>query len=421
MHDNAKRGAIARFFLKLGPGLTTGAADDDPAGIATYSIAGAQLGTSLLWTPLLTWPLMSAVQMMCARVGMVTGHGLAGALRHKFPKPLIIAAAVALFIANTINIGADLAGMADATEMLTGIGSHWFVGIFGVLITIMTIRCRYEQIAKILKWLTVALFSYVITGFIVRPDWGAVAHDTFSPSWPKDHNTWATLVAILGTTISPYLFFWQSSQEVEVEKAEGRKRVTQRRGASSQEILDRKLDVGVGTFVANVVMFFVMLTTAVTLNKTGVTHIESSKDAAAALLPLAGKFAATIFTVGVVGVGFLAIPTLAGSAGYAFAETFGWRTGLDENFPRARRFYLVFIVSMIVGGALDLLKVSAMQALYWSAIVNGLLAPFLLLGILLVAKDRGIMKGQPSSKLSLIVVSVTTLIMFGAVFGMFFF
>lgn len=409
------------FFRKLGPGLVTGAADDDPAGIATYSIAGAQHGTTFLWTALLTWPLMGAVQMMCARVGMVTGEGLAGALRKKLPRSLIVIVSFALFIANTINVGADLAGMADATEMLTAIRGHWLVPLFAIVITVAVVRCRYAQIANLLKWLALVLFAYVITGFICKPDWSLVARSTFIPTWPRNHGMWATLVAILGTTISPYLFFWQSSQEVEIDKAHGKNTVIQRRGATSVEILDRKVDVGTGTFVSNAVMFFIILTTALTLNKSGVIQIETSRQAAEALRPLAGEFAAILFTVGIIGVGFLAIPTLAGSAAYAFAETFGWRQGLDEKFSRARAFYAVLIASVVFGVVLDILKVSAMKALYWSAVVNGLLAPFLLVGILLVARDRKLMQEQPSSKLSLIVVSATTLLMFCAGIGMFIF
>jgi Mn2+/Fe2+ NRAMP family transporter len=364
---------------------------------------------------------MGAVQMMCARVGMVTGEGLAGALRKKLPRSFIVIVSFALFIANTINVGADLAGMADAAEMLTGIGSRWLVPLFGLTITVAAVRCRYEQIANLLKWLALVLFAYVITGFICKPDWSLVARSTFIPTWPHDHEMWGTLVAILGTTISPYLFFWQSSQEVEEEKSKGQRTVIQRRGATSQEILDRKLDVGTGTFVSNAVMFFIILTTALTLHKTGITHIESSRQAAEALRPLAGRFAASLFTIGIVGVGFLAIPTLAGSAAYAFAETFGWRQGLDEKFSRARFFYVVLIASVVIGVILDVLKVSAMKALYWSAVLNGLLAPFLLIGILLVAGDRKLMQEQPSSNLSLFVVGTTTLLMFAAGIGMFVF
>lgn len=412
---------LTRFLRKLGPGLITGAADDDPSGIATYSIAGAQQGLALLWTAWLTWPLMGAVQMMCARIGMVTGMGLAGALRKKVPKPVLVVVSFALLAANTINIGADLSGMADAMEMFTGINSHYWVLPFGLAIALATVRFRYEAISGILKWLALVLFAYVITAFIVKPDWGQIAHHTFLPTLPKDHETWGTLVAILGTTISPYLFFWQSSQEVEVDKGRGKKKLADRRGASERQIVDRKVDVAAGTFVSNAVMFFIILTTAATLHKSGITHVETSRQAAEALRPLAGNFAALLFTVGVVGVGFLAIPTLAGSAAYAFAETFGWRQGLDEKFPRARAFYIVMVTAIILGVTLDLLKVSAMQALYWSAVVNGVLAPFLLVGILMVARDKELMQGQPSSRLSVVMVSLATLLMFGAAIGMFVF
>src|SRR4026208_379508 len=282
---------VRRFFSVLGPGLITGAADDDPSGVATYTIDGGQLGTSLLWTAFLTWPLMGCVQFMCARIGMVTGRGLGGALRQKIPRWLLIISVIALFAANSINVGADLSGMADAAEMLTGFNSHWFVVIFGLGIAYWTVRCRYYQIAMILKWLALCLFAYVITAFVVRPDWSTIVHDTFVPTLPKDHDTRQNLVAILGTTISPYLFFWQSSQEVELEKAMGRRMIVQREGASSREIIDRKLDVGTGTFFSNFVMYFIILTAAVTLHNHGVTKIETSKQAAEALRPLARSLA----------------------------------------------------------------------------------------------------------------------------------
>jgi Mn2+/Fe2+ NRAMP family transporter len=273
---------------------------------------------------------------------MATGKGLAGALREKFPKPLIVIAAVALLAANTINVGADLTGMADAANMLTGINSHIYVLLFGVGIAFATIRFRYQQISNILKWLALSLFSYVITALIVHPRWTTVVHATFVPSLPKGHDAWATLVAILGTTISPYLFFWQSSMEVEEKKAAGRRILVVRRGATEDEITNRKLDVGAGAFFSNVVMYFIILTTAsLTLHAHGVTKIETSRQAAEALRPFAGSFAAALFTIGVLGVGFLSIPTLTGSAAYAFAETFRWKQGIDAKFKAARSFYTV--------------------------------------------------------------------------------
>jgi NRAMP (natural resistance-associated macrophage protein)-like metal ion transporter len=414
-----RKNVVSRFFSVLGPGLITGAADDDPSGVATYTIAGAQLGTSLLWTAFITWPLMGCVQFMCARIGMVTGRGLGGALRLKIPRWMLMIAALALFCANSINVGSDLSGMADAAEMLTGLNSHWFVIIFGVGIAYWTVRCRYYQIAMVLKWLALCLFAYVITAFIVRPHWSAILHDTFVPTWPKDHATWQNLVAILGTTISPYLFFWQSSQEVEHEKAMGRRMVVQRRGASPREIFDRKLDVGTGTFFSNFVMYFIILAAAITLHAHGVTNIDTSKQAAEALRPFAGSLAYFLYTAGLIGVGLLAIPTLTGSAAYAFAETFKWKEGLDQRFAGARPFYTVLIFSTLVGIAMDFLDINPVKALFWTAVINGVLAPFLLVGILYVACDRKLMQDQPSSMLSRAVVTITTLAMFAAAIAMF--
>jgi NRAMP (natural resistance-associated macrophage protein)-like metal ion transporter len=411
---------VRRFFAALGPGLITGAADDDPSGIVTYSIAGAQLGLTMLWTALLTFPLMCAVQMMCARVGMVTGVGLAAALRKKFPRPVLILMALALFLANAINIGADLDGMADVTLLLTGIDKHIVVIVFGLGILFGTVYFRYARLASVFKWLAAVLFAYVITAFLVKPDWPRVLHATFTPSWPRGHDQWSTLVAILGTTISPYLFFWQASQEIEEEKTKGHHTVASRRGASKEDIRTRKLDVGTGGFFSNLIMFFIILTTALTLNAHHITQIKTTKDAVSALAPLAGHFAALLFAVGIIGVGFLAIPTLAGSAAYVFAEIFGFRQGLDEKLGRARAFYGVMGVSILVGIVLTYSKVSPMDALFLTAVINGILAPFLLAGILLVACDRKIMHDQPSSMLGRVVVGVTTVGMAFAALALFF-
>jgi NRAMP (natural resistance-associated macrophage protein)-like metal ion transporter len=258
---------VRALVKSLGPGIITGAADDDPSGIATYSVAGAQLGTKLLWTALVTWPLMAAVQMMCARIGKVTGQGLAANFKHRFPKWILLVFVFALLAANTINIGADLAGMADAAAMLSGINSRWFVVVFALSISWATVRLQYKQIAKVLKWLVLVLFAYPITAFVVGANWGEVMRDTFVPSMPHSREGWATLVAILGTTISPYLFFWQASEEVEEEKSEGQSTLALRRGATAEELGLRNVDVGVGAFFSNMVMFFIILATAVTLNR----------------------------------------------------------------------------------------------------------------------------------------------------------
>ncbi len=414
-----KPGPVRRFFSLLGPGVITGAADDDPSGIVTYSIAGAQLGTSMLWTALLTWPLMAACQMMCARIGLVSGRGLAGALRKKFPRPLLMIAAIALFLANAINISADLSGMGEASQVLTGINGRVLAVVFGIVILVATIYFRYAVIANVLKWLAGALFAYVITAFIVHPHWHSVLLATFTPSWPRGNAGWSTLVAILGTTISPYLFFWQASQEIEEEKKKGRVTEKARRGAPPGDLRNRAIDVGIGTFFSNFIMYFIILTAALTLHASGKTNIASAHDAILALQPLAGRFAALLYGVGLVGVGFLAIPTLAGSTAYVFSEIYSWRHGLDEKMSRARAFYAVMAGSIFVAIALGFTGIDPTRALFLTAVINGILAPFLLVGVLLVASDSKIMQGQPSSWLARGAVAFTTLGMFGAAIAIF--
>jgi Mn2+/Fe2+ NRAMP family transporter len=416
-----KQNIVARFFDSLGPGLISGAADDDPSGIATYSIAGAQLGTSLLWTAVITWPLMAAVQMMCARIGMCSGYGLAHALRRKFPRSIVATAALALLAANIINIGADLSGMADAADMLTGFDSRIYVVVFGVAISAATVWLPYAKIASVLKWLALFLFAYVLTAIVVRPDWASIVRDTIVPNLPRGKEAWATLVAILGTTISPYLFFWQASQEVEEEKIHGRITTIARRGATDGELFMRRIDVLTGAFFSNLVMFFIIVTTAFTLHRHGITNIETSRQAAEALRPLAGSGCFLLFTAGVIGTGLLAIPTLSGSAAYALAETFGWKQGLDEKLEKARAFYAVVLLSTAIAIAIDFAHINPVKALYWSAVINGLLAPFLLVGILIVSRDREIMHNQPSSRWTQMVVGFTTVAMFAAGIAMFVF
>jgi NRAMP (natural resistance-associated macrophage protein)-like metal ion transporter len=412
-------GRLTRFFAGLGPGLISGAADDDPSSIGTYSVVGAQFGTAVLWTAFVTWPLIAAIQLMCARIGLVTGRGLARALGEKFPRPLVVTACLGLLVANTITVGADLSAMADAAEMLTGLNSHFYVVFFGVVIALGTIFLRYRRIANLLKWFALSLLAYALASFAIHPNWNFVLQQTFLPSWPMGHEAWTGLVAILGATISPYLFFWQASQELEETRDRGLVVHSDEQGTRRKRMLARKLDVAVGTLFSSLAMYFIILTTALTLHRSGVTNIDTSSDAAAALKPLAGAFAATLFTVGIVGVGLVAIPTLITSAAYALAETFRWTDGLNEKFKAARPFYGVIILSSVVGIALDFADVSPMRALFGAAIVNGLLDPFLLAGILIVASDRKIMRQQPSSLLARLAVGVTALAMLGAAIGMF--
>jgi len=399
-----------KIVRALGPGLIAGAADDDPAGVVTYTIAGAQHGHQLLYTAFLTWPLMAGVQMMCARIGMVTGTGLIGALRTKFPRSLILIASLALFAANTLNIGANLSGMADAAELLTSFDSKIFVFLFAVTVGILTVRIPYHRLSKWFKWLTLFLLAYVACALLVVKDWKPVWAALFHPTLPTDKQTVATLVAILGTTISPYLFFWQASQEVEEEKSDGRAKKRDRIGATESEISERRWDVGFGTFFSNLVMFFIILTSSTVLHAAGKTDIESSREAAEALQPL-GSMAAFLYSIGIIGVGFLAIPTLSASAGYALAETFHWKQGLAKRLTKARKFYTVILISTALGVLVDVFQINPIKALFWSGILNGMLAPFLLAGILAVACDKKLMHGQCSSMLSRVVVGVTTVLM----------
>ena len=382
---------VVRYFRSLGPGLVTGASDDDPSGITTYAVAGAAFGTGMLWTALVTLPLMAGIQLTCARIGLVSGRGLAGAMRQHYPRWFLYGACVLLLVANVFNIAADLAGMADAAELLTGVVSGVWVAVFGLVIGLATIYTSYATIATWLKWLTAVLFAYVVSAFLARPDWPQAFYDTLLPRVSFDASSVSTLIGIFGTTISPYLFFWQASQEVEEERAQGRLTVAARRGATDHELRDARRDVVTGMAFSNVVMYFIILATAATLHRAGHVDIETSRQAAEALRPLAGNAASLLFTIGLVGTGLLAIPVLAGSASYAVAEVFGWRAGLDMPPRRARRFYIVLGGAIVVGAVIDALHVGAVRMLFLSAVVNGLLAPPLLVLVMLVGNNRKIM------------------------------
>jgi NRAMP (natural resistance-associated macrophage protein)-like metal ion transporter len=382
---------LRRYFQTLGPGLVTGASDDDPSGIATYSVAGAAFGLGFLWTALLTFPLMAAIQLVCARIGLVTGRGLAGAIRHHYPRWLVLAACLILLVANVFNIAADLTGMADAGAMLTGVPAVLLLVLFGVGITIATVRLSYATLSRCLKWLTSVLFAYVIAAVLARPHWGSALKATVLPSLEWNNASVATLVGILGTTISPYLFFWQASQEVEEEKGQGRRTVAQRRGATAHELADARLDVNTGMFFSNFVMFFIILATASTLSRSGQRNIQTALEAAEALRPLAGDAAYVLFALGLIGTGLLAIPVLAGSASFAVAEIFGWRAGLDLKPRAARRFYLVFSGAITTGMILAIQQTNPIHVLFLSAVLNGLLAPPLMVVIMLVGSNPKIM------------------------------
>ena len=389
--DRHSHNPLVRYFRILGPGLVTGASDDDPSGIATYAVAGAALGLGMLWTAPATLPLMAAVQLICARIGLVTGRGLAGAIRGRYPRPFLYAACLLLLVANVFNIAADLAGMADASQMLTGVPSLLSIPVLGAVILLATVYLSYTRFARYLKWLTAVLLAYVLAAFLARPDWRQVALATFTPRLAWDTTYITTLVGVLGTTISPYLFFWQASHEVESEKAHGRRTLAQRRGATAHELADARLDVVTGMFFSNVAMFFIMLATAVTLHPAGRTEIETARQAAEALRPLAGDLAYVLFALGLIGTGLLAIPVLAGSASFAVAEVFSWRSGLDLTPRRGRRFYLVFAGAVVGGMLLDLAGTNPIRMLFVCAVLNGLMAPPLLFLVMLVSRNRAIM------------------------------
>ncbi len=367
---------VRRFVANLGPGLITGAADDDPSGISTYSVAGATFGYCFLWAALVTFPLMAAVQLMCARLGMVTGRGLGGAIRLRYSPYVLWPACLLLIVANVFNIGADLGGMADAMAMVTGIPAYCWTPCFALLITGLLIWTSYKLIARVFKWLTRVLFAYVITAFLARPDWAAVLRGSFLPHMEWTRSYMAVLVGILGTTISPYLFFWQASQEVEEERKQGKTTVAERRGSTNQELRAAKDDVYTGMLFSNLVMYFIILTTAATLHVHGVRNIETARQASEALRPLAGQGAYWLFTLGLIGTGMLGVPVLAGSCAYAIAEAASWRgDSLSRKLRRAPQFYVVIAGAMVVGLALNFAGLNAVKMLFWSAILNGVLAP----------------------------------------------
>jgi NRAMP (natural resistance-associated macrophage protein)-like metal ion transporter len=399
MNPPEPQNVVRRFLANLGPGLITGAADDDPSGISTYSVAGAVFGYSLLWTALISLPLMATVQLMCARLGMVTGRGLGGAIRLRYPAWVLWPACLLLLVANVFNIGADLGGMGDAMQMVTGVRSYFWTPLFALVITGLLIWTSYKLIARVFKWLTLVLFAYVITAFLARPDWAGVFHGTFVPHVEWTRSYMAVLVGILGTTISPYLFFWQASQEVEEDRSHGKTTLAQRRGSTDQELSAAKDDVYTGMFASNLVMFFIILTTAATLHAHGLRNIETAKQASEALRPLAGGGAYWLFTLGLIGTGMLGVPVLAGSCAYAIAEAASWKAvSLSKKARGAPAFYTVIAVAMVVGLALDFAGLNAVKMLFWSAVVNGVLAPPLVVLVVMLTSDKRVMRGRANTR-----------------------
>ncbi|RJO61902.1 divalent metal cation transporter [candidate division WS5 bacterium] len=378
------------FVQKIGPGIITGAADDDPSGIGTYSTVGSRFGLGLSWMALYLLPMMTAVQETCARIGIVTGKGLAGSLKKKFGNPTVFILVFLLIVANTINIGADIGAVAASIRMITGINFYLAAILFTSIIILLEVFVKYHQYAKILRWLVLSLAAYLITGIIIQPDWGEVLRSLAVPKIEFNTEYILAIVAVLGTTISPYLFFWQSSQEVEEKKDDGT--LSDHRSAIiNEEIHEMRKDVVSGMSIANLVFLFIVITTAFVLFKNGITNIETAEQAASALEPFAGQFAAHIFTLGIIGTGILAIPVLAGASAYAISEVLKWREGLSLKFGRAHGFYGIIILSTFVGLLMNLIGINPITALYYAAVINGLVASVLLVFIFKIGSDKEIM------------------------------
>jgi len=378
------------LFDQLGPGLVTGAADDDPSGIATYSQAGAQFGFGLLWTMILTYPLMSAIQLVSARIGRVTGCGLATNLRAVLPGWSVLGLVLLLFVANTINVGADLAAMGAAGALVAGGGEHGFTIAFAVLSLSLQLFIPYKRYAKILKWLTLVLLAYVAVVFMAKVDWGQAATGLLPTRANTSREAILTIVAIFGTTISPYLFFWQSAQEVEeVDGDQEAKPLKEAPRQAPAEIKRMRIDTFTGMAISNLIAMAVIISAAATLHAAGKTDIKSAADAAEALRPAAGPFAFALFSLGIIGTGLLAVPVLAGSAAYAFGESRGWKCGLNYKPWEAIGFYTIIGLATLLGVAIDWSPVDPMRALFWSAVINGVVAiPIMAAMMLVVARHR---------------------------------
>jgi NRAMP (natural resistance-associated macrophage protein)-like metal ion transporter len=416
--DLHKRNPVKRFLKTLGPGLITGAADDDPSGIATYSIAGASLGFATLWTALVTLPLMAVVQFLCAKIGMVSGMGLAGVLRKYYSRWLLYPTVFSLLVANTINAGTDIGAISAGINLLIPVPVGYIILPISLLIIALQFWGSYRLIVRIFKWLTLALFAYIGAAFLAKPAWGQVLKATFVPQISLDTKYLTTLVAILGTTISPYLFFWQASEEVEEEIDMGRKSLQERQGATYAELRNATLDTDVGMFLCNVVFYFVIIAAAATLNRGGITNIQSAADAAQALEPVAGSAAKYLFAIGLIGVGFLAVPVLTASAAYAVSETFGWECKLDDKPHQAKHFYTVIGTSTLIGMLINFVGINPITALFWTAVVNGLVSPPLLVIIMLVSNKREVMGDKVNSVATNFLGWIAVLVMFAAALGM---
>ncbi|RAZ91107.1 divalent metal cation transporter [Mesorhizobium hawassense] len=399
-------------LARVGPGLITGVADDDPSGIATYSQAGAQFGLNMLWTMPLCFPLMAAVQSMCGRIGRVTGKGLAANIKTHFPPFVLMFVVALLLVANTLNIAADIAAMGEVAELVTRMNRHIATLIFTLATLVLQVFVPYHRYVSFLKWLTLSLLAYAAVLFMVHVPWGEVALRTVWPRLTMNAETATVAVAIFGTTISPYLFFWQASEEVEEMKGAPPLIVDPTR--SGGELRRLRWDTWSGMFYSDATSYFIILATAVTLNAAGVTNIETAAQAASALRPLAGNFAFVLFAIGILGVGLIGVPVLAGSAAYALAEAMGWQEGLERSASDARGFYGIIAVSVLAALAIQYLPVSPMKALFWSAVINGVVAVPLMVVVILLASSHSVMGPFTSGRPIVILGWVATALMAGA-------
>ena len=404
----------------LGPGLITGASDDDPSGIATYSQAGAQFGYGMTWVMLFTWPLMAAIQEISARIGRVTGQGIAANLREHYPLSLLRGIVGLLLIANFINIGADLGAMGDALRLLVGGPTGLYVILFAAFCAILEIYSSYERYVKYLKWITLSLFAYVATALVIAVPWGEVAYRTLVPGFVWQQDYIVTIVAVLGTTISPYLFFWQASEEAEDERIDPAARpLTEAPEQARGEIRRIEFDTYVGMGLSNLIAFFIIVTTAATLHLHGITDVQTSEQAAQALRPIAGEFAFIIFALGILGTGLLAIPVLAGSAAYAVAEAMQWTYGLGRRPREAKAFYSTIVVGTLIGVAINFVHIDPIKALFWTAVINGVVAVPLMAVMMLMTMQPRVMGQFTLPRLLWIVGWISTAAMAIAIVTMF--
>jgi Mn2+/Fe2+ NRAMP family transporter len=407
-------------LARVGPGLITGVADDDPSGIATYSQAGAQFGLNMLWTMPLAFPLMAAIQSMCANLGRVTGKGLAANIKEAFPPVVLYGVVLLLLLANTLNIAADIAAMGEVAQLVSGIDRHLLTIFFVFATLLLQIFVPYHRYVFFLKWLTVSLLAYAAVLFVVHVPWREVALRTLWPRFTVDANAAAVVVAVFGTTISPYLFFWQASEEVEDMHThpDGAPLVSDPRAAPT-ELRRIRWDTWSGMLYSDLTAYFIMLATAVTLHVAGVTDISTAAQAASALRPLAGNFAYLLFALGILGVGLIGVPVLAGSGAYALAETLGWQEGLERKPRDARGFYGIIAVSVLAALAIQFSSISPMKALFWSAVINGVVAVPLMVVILLLVSKRSVMGDYTASRPLIVLGSLATLVMGAAAVLMF--